>query len=452
MLKSLWVIMTSLKVRSQKRVPQVDKDSVKRHWFDLSFAEKTKVLRFEERALADLFYHAQQELFAADLACLTLGMGHVEKVRRDAGSDYFDIEGIVTSKGLQPVAFFAKQEFVVRADIFEFIEMKLCRPFLGGSTHSVRRSWASLFKKQPSSWSEFAGIALSIVEQAIIESAQASLHGNEHADGGELEALEDVQEASNGRSAKRRARKKRAAQNRNASEVAAASSSFDVCSDVATDEVSALRCDALRTTSLADGTVSQRVSPHASLPSEAGTADASQQVACDPLPSSLAAASVDPIGLASDAAAATDVMSTAHIDSTHPEGTRSPSYAESAARREVPRLENAASPLVMHQVSRHSAREAWIGASVTPALIASQASRASAAEARIAAEMKARNSRGRPGAPWLLADGSSGEHWVDGYRTVVKNTFLDMEDLEEPKETSCVRARSLPCSFIFFSL
>lgn len=96
------------------------------------------------------------------------------------------------------------------------------------------------------------------------------------------------------------------------------------------------------------------------------------------------------------------------------------------------------------QSLRHTAREARVGATVTPALIAASASRAAAREAWVSAEIGMRGrSQGHVFAPWRLADGSSGEHWVKGFRAVVKNTFLDIEQIMVP-ESCAVRAHSCP--------
>lgn len=96
------------------------------------------------------------------------------------------------------------------------------------------------------------------------------------------------------------------------------------------------------------------------------------------------------------------------------------------------------------QSLRHSAREARVGAAVTPNLLAAQALRACAREAWVSAEIRMRSGvRGRSRAPWLHADGSSGENWVDGFSVVVKNTFLDIEEIMEPQPCA-VRARSCP--------
>jgi len=99
-----------------------------------------------------------------------------------------------------------------------------------------------------------------------------------------------------------------------------------------------------------------------------------------------------------------------------------------------------------NQALRHSARQALVAAEVSPAMMATQASRASAREARIAAVIRAREADGRIWPPWRLADGSSGERWVHGFRAIVKNTFVDLEAL--PPSTaigsSYLRVRSLP--------
>merc|ERR1719410_509001 len=106
--------------------------------------------------------------------------------------------------------------------------------------------------------------------------------------------------------------------------------------------------------------------------------------------------------------------------------------------------------LTASQSLRQSAREARIGAVVMPALIAAQALRASAREAWVSAEIRMREEsagRGRVRPPWMLVDGSSGENWVEGFRAVIKNTFLDVE-VAEP-ESSALRARSWPMCRVY---
>jgi hypothetical protein len=103
--------------------------------------------------------------------------------------------------------------------------------------------------------------------------------------------------------------------------------------------------------------------------------------------------------------------------------------------------------LSVSQWLRHTAREARIHAITAPALTASQASRASAREARIFAEIQSRQERGRPRPPSLVfADGSSGENWLEGFRMIVKNTFIDaeVEGPGNPLESCAKRAFSSP--------
>ena len=51
--------------------------------------------------------------YAADLEGFFQGLRGQEKVQRDAGTHFFDVEGVLDKRGiLRPKAFIAKREFV----------------------------------------------------------------------------------------------------------------------------------------------------------------------------------------------------------------------------------------------------------------------------------------------------------------------------------------------------
>jgi len=418
---------------------------LKQYWSTLTTDAKLSILRFEDRLLVEELYDVQQSLYAADLDGFFQGLRGQEKVQREAGTQFFDVEGVLDKKGiLRPKAFIAKREFVEMENLFDFIEERLGRPLFEGAPHLEQPHWPSLLKPKPTSWVDFVRVALSLVELALSKSPQDSLKPSSP----------DIPSGVMTQSAKRKARKKRTmlelAAEADATEILPGSASSSEVVEIQNNT------SLVRDASVCPNGLSQ-------LPASPSAehyyihSDESSTVADSPISKSKS-----------------NKMSNKMSKRTHEQQDEQPdeqenqvtaeccfqdvepflsisqetfqsSYAKAAKEDSwiTPYATFDPMPLLgASQSLRQSAREARISAVVAPAVIASTASRASASEAWVRAEFQMREQRGRSRTPWLLADGSSGENWVEGFRATVKNTFLDVEMVKP--ESSALRAHSWP--------
>jgi hypothetical protein len=390
------------------------------------------------------------------------------EARRQAYADYFDVEGTIADDGdLSPTAFFAKREFVTMVDFFGFVERNLSRPFLQRVPDLDQRHWVRLLNPAPSSWSSFARVAVQLVELAILQAHRDTCQEDDQIESFSAEASPEKLSSKN---AKRKARKKRA------NEVLKISAESAMPAESLLPLVESVQSEAALASSQ-DVTSSFVENASADLPgpvSEPQCSDA-MQAAVGHRPQ---------LALVEDQVA----EDSADEDSADEDSVLSVSQALRQSAREACINAQIFSPLSYSQVLepngnvfeqslqqddaccpdfnvnanvddslmsvsqslRHTAREARIHATTTPAIIASQALRASAREARIYAEIQydqSRQERGRPRPPSLVfADGSSGENWVEGFRMIVKNTFIDaeVEGPGNPLESCAKRAFSSP--------
>lgn len=358
---------------------------LKQYWSTLAVDAKLAIMRFEDRSLVEELYDVQQSLYAADLDCFISGVRGQEKVQREAGIQFFDVEGVLDKRGiLRPKAFIAKRDFVEMANLFDFLEERLGRPLLQDAPHLEQPHWPSLLKPKPTSWVDFVRVALCLVELALRKSLQeAPKPSSPDLPGGVMT-----------QSAKRKARKKR--------------TTLGLAAEA--DESERLQGSGSSSTKTTHEQQDEQ-------PDEQENQITSENFDVD------------------------------HFTTVEPFLSISQAPFQSSCRKEdswiTPYATFDPEPLLAASQSlRQSAREARISAVVAPAVIASTASRASAREAWVRAEFQMREQRGRSRTPWLLVDGSSGENWVEGFRATVKNTFLDVE-MVKPISSS-LRAHSWP--------
>jgi len=432
---------------------------LKQYWSTLTTDAKLSILRFEDRLLVEELYDVQQSLYAADLDGFFQGLRGQEKVQREAGTQFFDVEGVLDKKGiLRPKAFIAKREFVEMENLFDFIEERLGRPLFEGAPHLEQPHWPSLLKPKPTSWVDFVRVALSLVELALRKSLQEA----------PKPSSPDIPSGVMTQSAKRKARKKRTmlelAAEADAAEILPGSASSSEVVEIQNDT------SPVRDASVCPNGLSQ-------LPASPSTehyyihSDESSTVANSPISKSKSNKMSNKMSnqmsnkmsnqdeQQDDFHEQQDEQPDEHENQVTAEccfqdvepflsisqETFQTSYAKAAKEDSwiTPYATFDPMPLLgASQSLRQSAREARISAVVAPAVIASTASRASASEAWVRAEFQMREQRGRSRTPWLLADGSSGENWVEGFRATVKNTFLDVEMVKP--ESSALRAHSWP--------
>lgn len=415
---------------SPKALACSDAKEVKKYWSTLGTDEKLNLLRFEDQALANQLYEIQQSLYVADMECFARGFHGQEAVRHEAGVHFFDVEGVLDGKGsLSPKAFIAHRAFVEMEDMFEFLEKRMERPFLEGVPHIEPRHWSSLLKPLPTSWLGFVRVALSLVELALRKKWQESSTGPPSVldPPAEVVCAEGAHSPDGvlSQSAKRKARKKRAS----------FAHAVDICDaePAAASDIFGVECLFASSQShdetAQDGSTSS-TSPEQTPSQSEGHLDVPSSVSAEPRSqrkSSRRARISSPRSSSTEAASS----------KTDEEGRWGRSW--SAFNDDMP-------VLTMSQSLRCSAREARICAVVAPVMCAEQASRASAREAWVRAEIQMREERGRSRPPWLLVNGDSGENWVDGFRAVVKNSFIEVEEVEP--ESCALRARSWPiCSW-----
>jgi len=151
----------------------VNVDAVKAFWGLLDAADKLRVLTFDDQELVERVTSIQKDLSNSDMICYSLGIRGQDNVREEVGMNLFALE--CDSKSLEPVAFFAKLEFVEKADFFEHIELRLGRSFLKGRPMLPRRDWPSIFEPRANSWRSFMSQVLELVELAILQAQQDAL-------------------------------------------------------------------------------------------------------------------------------------------------------------------------------------------------------------------------------------------------------------------------------------
>lgn len=513
--------------------------AVRHYWCGLEAEARLRLLRFDDAALVARLFGAQQALFFADFECFVHGIHNQDSVRRLAGVDMFDVQGVLDGDGdLTPSAFFAKRELVERADFFDFFARRLGRGFLQGAPALPRSEWLSLVQPAPTSWSQFGRQVLALAELAILEGQRSAAAAAATAPSTSTLVEEATLAASSG--AKRRARHKRAAL---AAQVlgAAAEGPGDARRSPAAcagggrwhaedAQPTAARAEAdgpwpaRPPAGAAEGRTTRadvREHGHEHEHAAANSAkrrgqdqdvfsfapicviDESVISASQALRRSATEARIDAEVRARDARRSSEPpwlfadTYEGHCSSkvlhskdnavdgrsgfrsifkntfvqVVPTDADSESSGFSASEELASLLDGCSTPqmttsirvddwyyddpepvLAAMQACRASAAAARIGAQVAPAMTAAQALRASAREARIAASAPGQRGRwpGQRGSAWpawLLADGSSGEQWVDGFRTIVKNTFVDVEELMPAcldAGAGTTRAQSLP--------
>lgn len=456
--------------RSNKESESASIEAVKEHWSTLGVDEKLAVLRFQDGELVNQLYDIQQSLYAADFECLIHGFQGQDQVRHKAGIHFFDVEGVLNDNGIMiPKAFIAHRTLVEMENMFDFLEERLGRRLLHGVPPLEPKKWISLLTPRPTSWQDFTRLALKLVELALRKSQQETTQKMtqecmETSEQGDIEEPAKSNAASGlSQSAKRKARKKRtkaglaaAAATEDCAELAASASAHDLLQTGVTS-ASASSADKVHILTNKD-------------PNDGPEVVAETKNVEDMMPDGLTPVSeeIKPSCKMSDAEL---VLSVSQSPRQRARETRVASSmtrevqdlgrcrispdAETLATSKDQRSRTSSESydsepvLTASQSLRQSAREARIGAVVTPALIAMTALRASAREAWVSAEIRVQESasRGRVRPPWMLADGSSGENWVDGFRAVIKNTFLDVE-VAEP-ESSALRARSWPLCHVY---
>mmetsp|Transcript_106101 Transcript_106101/g.300188 ORF Transcript_106101/g.300188 Transcript_106101/m.300188 type:complete len:591 (+) Transcript_106101:58-1830(+) len=216
----------------------VDVEAAKCFWGGLTVDEKLSILHFEDPVIVSRVFSAQQELSRSDMLCYQLGLRGQDAVRARVGMDQFKLECEELRAGsMNPVAFYAKREFAERDDLFEHIEHRLGDAFLRKRPPLHRRDWPSTLEPTASSWTDFMGQILRLVGLAILQAqsdaggiARTAVDAAAAAAGGDTPATADTEreteaaaevcdeevaaaiEASpkpQGRSAKRKARKRR---------------------------------------------------------------------------------------------------------------------------------------------------------------------------------------------------------------------------------------------------
>jgi hypothetical protein len=101
------------------------------------------------------------------------GLGALNDERRRVGIDEFAMECCTDGgKDLHPEAFFAKEVFASRSELFELLEQRLGSPFLDGRETLQRSKWITFFENAPNSWSDFIKQVFKLVEVAIMQCYQ----------------------------------------------------------------------------------------------------------------------------------------------------------------------------------------------------------------------------------------------------------------------------------------
>lgn len=406
---------------------------LKQYWSTLAIDAKLAIMRFEDRLLVEELYDVQQSLYSADLDCFIQGVRGQEKVQREAGVQFFDVEGVLDKRGiLRPKAFIAKREFVEMANLFDFFEERLGRPLLEDAPHLEQPHWPSLLKPKPTSWVDFVRVALCLVELALRKSLQEAPRPRP-----------SPSEWLMTQSAKRKARKKRT----KLALAAEADESERLQGSGSSSEVVEIQND---TSPVRDASVCPNGFPQTT---SVGCeyyrlSDESSTMADSPISQSKTThEQQDEQPDEQENQITSEIFDVDHFTTVEP----FLSISQAPFQRSCPKEDSWITPyatfdpeplLAASQSLRQSAREARISAVVAPAVIASTASRASAREAWVRAEFQMREQRGRSRTPWLLVDGSSGENWVEGFRATVKNTFLDVEMVKPI--SSALRAHSWP--------
>lgn len=340
-------------------------------------------------------------------------------------------------------------------DFFGFVERNLSRPFLQRVPDLDQRHWVRLLNPAPSSWSSFARVAVQLVELAILQAHRDTCQENDQIEAFSAEASPEKLSSKN---AKRKARKKRANEvlKISAEQAMPAESLLPLVDSVQSEAALASSQDFVENAS-ADlpGPVSE---PQCNDAMQAAVGDRPQLALVEDSADEDSADEDSVLSVsqalrqsAREACINAQILSPlSYSQVLEPDGNvfELPLHQDDASYPDFNVNVNVDDSLLsVSQSLRHTAREARIHAITAPALTASQALRASAREARIFAEIQSRQERGRPRPPSLVfADGSSGENWLEGFRMIVKNTFIDaeVEGPGNPLESCAKRAFSSP--------
>jgi hypothetical protein len=142
------------------------------------------------------------------------GLSSLNDELRQVGIDEFAMECVTDCwKNMQPEAFFAKQVFASRAELFDVLERRLGSPLLDGRETLPEAKWLVLFEKAPSSWLDFVRQVFKLVELAIWQCQQDAAHAQScsahHEQHGE-ESSSKTESKSSGKKACKKTRKKKA--------------------------------------------------------------------------------------------------------------------------------------------------------------------------------------------------------------------------------------------------
>lgn len=148
-------------------VPAEEAKAAYSFWSGLDVDEKLRRLRFEDFALVSEVLGVQKELCLADVQCYMLGVRGQDSSKQRIGIDEFAME--CSEDGQTPIAFYAKPVFVERDDLIGHLERRLGSPFLTGRLACKPSEWRYLLEPRAKSWSDFMSQILKLVELAILQ-------------------------------------------------------------------------------------------------------------------------------------------------------------------------------------------------------------------------------------------------------------------------------------------
>jgi hypothetical protein len=191
-----------------KLLVTVDVEAVKGYWNGLALDEKLRKLSFDDPTLAKRVQSVTQDLRASDLQCYMLGIRGQDITRESVGMDQFAVE--CDARTLKPVAFFAKEEFVERQDLFQHMAHHLGGSFLNVPQGLQRKEWCEVVEPPASSWQNFMIQIFTLVEYAIFQAYQDAISNqcDEAKEDSTTGHAETLAASAVSKTSKRRARKK----------------------------------------------------------------------------------------------------------------------------------------------------------------------------------------------------------------------------------------------------
>jgi len=158
----------------------VDAQAVKRYWFSLTPDERADLLHFDDAPLAQKLHGHMTSLCRSELWCRRNLMGGIisrggnedEPERLKGFAFECPAETDCVGRRQEPIGFAVLPDLAAREDLFEELERRLGSAFLSGRPVLRRNDWVTIAQETPAAWPDLQQQAFKLIELAIFQSHQ----------------------------------------------------------------------------------------------------------------------------------------------------------------------------------------------------------------------------------------------------------------------------------------